>query len=104
MNLLKPEIALLDEIDSGLDIDAFKLIAENILRMKEENGTTFVVVSHYDKLYKMLKPNKTAVVMNGTIPVVSDGSLAINIAEYGYSYFEKEYNIKLQRKMMHRLL
>lgn len=98
MNLLKPEIALLDEIDSGLDIDAFKLIAENILRMKEENGTTFVVVSHYDKLYKMLKPNKTAVVMNGTIPVVSDGSLAINIAEYGYSYFEKEYNIKLQKK------
>lgn len=36
--------------------------------------------------------------MNGTIPVVSDGSLAINIAEYGYSYFEKEYNIKLQKK------
>ena len=46
----------------------------------------------------MVKSVMMRLVMNGTIPVVSDGSLAINIAEYGYSYFEKEYNIKLQKK------
>lgn len=98
MNLLKPRLALLDEIDSGLDVDALKTIGDNVLDLKKEAGTTFVIISHYEKLYERLKPNRTACIINGVVAVEGDGDLAMKVATEGYHYLEKEYNISIERR------
>ncbi len=97
MLLLNPSLALLDEIDSGLDVDAFKLIADNIIEISKVNKTSFMIISHYDMLYKLVKPNKTAVLIDGKIVKVSDGDLAFEIASDGYEAFSKKYKIDIEK-------
>lgn len=97
MLLLKPKLALLDEIDSGLDVDALKNIASIINKLKAE-GTTFIIVSHYDRLYDLVNVNRTAVVVNGKIALESDEKLAQRISKEGYSFLEDEYDIKIEKK------
>lgn len=96
MVLLNPSLVLLDEIDSGLDVDALKTIADVINSMKEK-GTTFIIVSHYDRLYDLVNVNKTAVVVNGRIALEGDETLAKRISKEGYSFLEKEYDIKIEK-------
>lgn len=98
MNLLKPSIAFLDEIDSGLDVDALKTVGDNVMALKKEVGTTFVIISHYERLYERLKPNRTACIINGVVAVEGDGDLALKVATEGYHYLEKEYNVSIERK------
>lgn len=97
MILLKPDLALIDEIDSGLDVDALKTIASIINQMKEE-GTTFIIISHYDKLYSLVNVNRTAVTIDGKIVLDSDSSLALRIAKEGYSFLKREYSIDINKK------
>ena len=96
MLLLKPELALLDEIDSGLDVDALSLVARAIDKAREE-GTTFLVISHYDRLLEMIHPNRTAVMVNGKIALQGDEKLSSRIAKEGYSFLEREYHIDLSK-------
>ena len=97
MLLLKPRFAFLDEIDSGLDVDALNSIASIINDMKKQ-GTTFVIISHYDKLYDLVKPNRTAVIVDGKVALEGDAGLASRISREGYSFLEKEYHIPLVKK------
>ncbi len=96
MVLLNPNLVLLDEIDSGLDVDALKTIASVINEMKEK-GTTFIIVSHYDRLYDLVNVNRTAVVVNGRIALEGDESIAKRISKEGYSFLEKEYDISIEK-------
>jgi Fe-S cluster assembly ATP-binding protein len=97
MVLLNPSLALLDEIDSGLDVDALNQVAQVINALREK-GTTFVIISHYDKLYELVKPTRTAVMVNGRIAVEGDASLANRISREGYSFLEKEYHVSLAKE------
>lgn len=97
MLMLKPDIALLDEIDSGLDVDALKTIA-NVIDTLKQQGTTFIIVSHYDRLYELVHVNKTAVVVNGKIALQGDENLAKRISHEGYSFLETEYDIKIEKQ------
>ena len=97
MLLLKPKVAFLDEIDSGLDVDALNTIADIINQLRNE-GTTFIIISHYDKLYELIKPNRTAIMVNGKIALEGDYSLARRVASEGYSFLEREYQIVLEKK------
>lgn len=97
MLLLKPSLVFLDEIDSGLDVDALSTIADVINQLKAE-GTTFVIISHYDRLYDLISPNRTAVIVDGRIALEGDVSLAKRISKEGYSFLEKEYNITINKK------
>ncbi|MCQ2069619.1 MAG: Fe-S cluster assembly ATPase SufC [archaeon] len=96
MLILNPEMAFLDEIDSGLDVDALSLVAESVKSLREK-GTTFIVISHYDRLYKLIRPEKTVVIVNGTVAVEGDGELAERISSKGYGFLEKEYGISLKK-------
>ena len=96
MLLLKPQLALLDEIDSGLDVDALKEIG-GLIKKLQEQGTTFLIVSHYEKLYEMIDVNRTAIVVNGSIALEGDASLAKRVSSEGYSFLESEYNIKIEK-------
>ena len=80
MLLLKPELAFLDEIDSGLDVDALSLISQAVESLRK-SGTTFIMISHYDRLLKLLKPERTVVIVNGSIAVDGDGSIATKISQ-----------------------
>ena len=97
MLLLKPKFAFLDEIDSGLDVDALNQMAGIINELKN-NGTTFVIISHYDKLYELIKPNRTAVIVNGKVALEGGYELSSRISHEGYSLLEKEYNISIAKE------
>lgn len=94
--LLNPTICMLDEIDSGLDVDSISLIASIINELKEQ-GKTFIVISHYQKLLELIKPNKTAILVNGKVVLEGDFSLAEKVASNGYSFLKKEYNIDIKK-------
>ena len=83
-------------MDSGLDVDALSLIADSILKAREE-GTTFILISHYDRLLELVRPNRTAVMIDGRIALEGDFSLARRIAKEGYSFLEKEKGILIRK-------
>lgn len=97
MLLLKPDLAFLDEIDSGLDVDALAQVSDAINSLREQ-GTTFIIISHYDRLFRMLKPGRTAVIVNGTIAIEGDGALAERISAEGYGFLKSEYGIAIEKK------
>lgn len=97
MNLLKPKLAILDEIDSGLDVDALDVVANNITKLHEENQTSFIIISHYSKLYQIVKPTKTVVIVDGKVAVSGDGQLALDVATKGYSYLKSKYGVSIKK-------
>ncbi len=98
MKLLKPKMALLDEIDSGLDVDAIKIVAENINELGKTNPMGLVIVSHYERFYELVKPTHAHVLVNGKIVLSGDASLAKKIDAEGYEWLLKQENIKLERE------
>lgn len=97
MLLAKPTLAFLDEIDSGLDVDALNTIA-SVINSLREKGTTFIIISHYDRLYDLVKPNRTAIMVDGKIALEGDYSLAKKVSSEGYSFLEREYHISIEKK------
>jgi Fe-S cluster assembly ATP-binding protein len=78
--LLEPKLAIWDEVDTGVDVDALKTIGEFLKKHKQENQT-FVFITHSTKLLEILQPDETIVIKNGSIERQGDGSLAIEIIE-----------------------
>lgn len=90
MQVINPKYILLDEIDSGLDIDAINTI-NNVLYKEKSNNKTIIYISHDDKLHNILKPNKVALIINGEIVEIGDYKLAQEINKIGYySYAQKK--------------
>lgn len=84
--MLKPDIAILDEIDSGLDVDALRVVCENILKLKNETGMGVLVITHYPRILKYLQPDAVHLLMNGRIVKSGDASLAHIVEEKGYDW------------------
>ena len=87
LKILKPVLALLDETDSGLDIDALKVVAEGIRSMRSP-GFSALVVTHYARLLKFLKPDKVHVMIRGQIVASGGPELARKLERGGYRKFE----------------
>ena len=85
--LVAPKLAILDEIDSGVDVDAQKTLAEAILRIRESEGTSFLIITHYQRLLNFLKPDKVHVVLNGKIERSGGLELVTRLEEEGYDWF-----------------
>lgn len=96
MLLLKPKICMLDEIDSGLDVDAIRTVGENINRLEKE-GSTFIIVSHYARLFDEIHPNKCAVIVNGKVALVGGADLIQRVDTEGYTFLRKEYGIDISK-------
>jgi Fe-S cluster assembly ATP-binding protein len=96
MKLLKPQFAMLDELDSGLDVDALKIVADNINRLYEEQNMGMIIVSHYERFYDLIKPTHAHVLINGRIVESGDHELAKKIDAEGYEWLLKEKNITLE--------
>jgi Fe-S cluster assembly ATP-binding protein len=87
MLLLSPKLIILDEIDSGLDIDAIKIISDGILKNKEEKSS-LIIITHYPKILEYLKPTYVHIMMNGKIIKTGDLSLVQILEKNGYQAFE----------------
>lgn len=97
MILLEPKIAMLDEIDSGLDVDALQVVAEAI-RQEQEKGRGFLVVSHYARLYDLIKPTKVAVMINGKVAVTGGPEIITKIDTTGYDWIRVEHGIVIEKE------
>ena len=93
MKLLKPKFAILDEIDSGLDVDALKIVGENVNNMKS-NDFGALIITHYERLLDYLNIDKVHVLINGKI--VADGGLELitKIDQEGYDWIKEELGIE----------
>ena len=93
IKLLKPKFIILDELDSGLDVDSLKICAENISKYKEENkDISILIITHHPKILEYIKPDFVHVLDNGKIIKTGDYNLALDIEKNGYNIMAKEGN------------
>jgi len=86
MSILNPELAILDETDSGLDIDALKIVTEGVNKLKNDNNS-FLIITHYQKLLDYITPDYVHVMREGSIVKSGDKSIATEIEKSGYKNF-----------------
>lgn len=106
MMMLHPKIAMLDEIDSGLDVDAIKLVSDAILDLKQESNLGLLIVSHYERFFTLIKPTHSHVIVDGRIVVEGDDELVYKIDSDGYDWLYEELKIqplKEERPMVYSL-
>ena len=86
MTVLEPEFAVLDETDSGLDIDALKIVAEGVERLRDKDRG-FLIITHYQRMLDYISPDVVHVFLDGRIVESGDASLADTIEESGYDSY-----------------
>ncbi len=87
--MLEPALAILDETDSGLDIDALKVVAKGVREVKAENSDMgVVIITHYQRLLTELKPDHIHILVNGQIVKSGGAELALQLEKEGYERFE----------------
>ncbi len=89
MAVLEPRLAVLDETDSGLDIDALKIVAEGVETMRSPDRA-FVVITHYQRILNYIKPDHVHVLVNGRIAMSGGKDLALDLENRGYSWLEQK--------------
>lgn len=93
LTMLKPKFAVLDEIDSGLDIDALKVVSKGINEMRgEEFGC--LIITHYQRLLDYITPDKVHVMMQGKVVKTGGAELAHKLEEQGYDWIKEELGIE----------
>lgn len=90
MYLLKPSMIMLDEIDSGLDVDSLKIVGENVMDYYKENEAGILLITHYQRLLDYIKPDFVHIMMDGKIIKSGDCSLVKEIEEKGYTKIKSE--------------
>ena len=89
MAMLEPKFAVLDETDSGLDIDALKIVADGVNALRAQNRS-FLVITHYQRLLDYIKPDKVHVLADGKIVKSGGPELALELEEKGYAEFSSQ--------------
>ena len=89
MSMLKPQYCILDETDSGLDIDALRIVSAGVNSMRSENRG-FLVITHYQRLLEYIVPDVVHVMWDGKIVRSGDKSLALELEEKGYDWIKEE--------------
>ncbi len=86
MSLLNPKLSILDETDSGLDIDALRIVADGVNSLKKENNS-FLIITHYQRLLNYIKPDFVHVLKDGKIVKSGNAELALELEKKGYENF-----------------
>ncbi|MEQ8550074.1 MAG: Fe-S cluster assembly ATPase SufC [Cyclobacteriaceae bacterium] len=89
MAMLEPKLSILDETDSGLDIDALKIVADGVNKLKSSENAT-IVITHYQRLLDYIVPDFVHVLYNGRIVKSGDKSLALELEAKGYDWIKEE--------------
>ncbi|MCR5152734.1 MAG: Fe-S cluster assembly ATPase SufC [Prevotella sp.] len=91
MAMLEPKLSILDETDSGLDVDAMRIVAEGVNKMRTPETST-IVITHYERLLDMIRPNVVHVLYQGRIVKTAGPELAKEIETRGYDWIKAETN------------
>ena len=83
--MLNPKLAILDETDSGLDIDALRIVSEGVNAFKNE-GNAVLLITHYQRLLNYIQPDFVHVLADGKIIKTGDRTLALELEENGYDW------------------
>ena len=86
MSILNPKLSILDETDSGLDIDALRIVADGVNSLRKKNNS-FIIITHYQRLLDYIKPDFVHVLMNGKIIKSGGPELALELEKKGYENF-----------------
>ncbi len=89
MAVLQPEIAILDETDSGLDIDALRIVADGVNALRSDN-IGVLVITHYQRILNYIKPDVVHVMMDGRIVETGNADLALHLEEHGYDWVREK--------------
>ena len=89
MAMLEPKLSILDETDSGLDIDALRIVASGVNKLKNSENS-FLVITHYQRLLDYIVPDVVHVLYNGRIVKTGGKELALELEEKGYDWIKKE--------------
>ena len=92
MAMLEPTACILDETDSGLDIDALRIVADGVNKMRGENRS-FLVITHYQRLLSYIVPDVVHVLVDGRIVRTGGKDLALELEEHGYAQIESEHAV-----------
>jgi Fe-S cluster assembly ATP-binding protein len=92
MAMLEPKLAILDETDSGLDIDALRIVANGVNKLKNENNAV-LVITHYQRLLDYIVPDFVHVLMDGKIVKTGGADLALELEEKGYDWIKQEQEV-----------
>jgi Fe-S cluster assembly ATP-binding protein len=84
MSMLEPKMCVLDETDSGLDVDAMKLVSEGVNALRQE-GRAFLVITHYQRLLDHIKPDVVHIMADGRIIKTGGPELALEVEQNGYA-------------------
>jgi len=87
--VLAPKLAILDETDSGLDIDALKIVSEGVNRLRSP-GRSFILVTHYQRMLNYITPDHVHVLLGGKIVLSGAKDLAFKLEEKGYEWVREE--------------
>jgi len=87
LELLRPKIAILDETDSGLDVDALRIVSEGVNRVKSNSGLGVMLITHYTRILRYIKPDFVHVFANGKIVEAGGSELADKLEELGYAAY-----------------
>ena len=90
MAILEPKLAILDETDSGLDIDALRIVADGVNKLRRKDNAT-IVVTHYQRLLNYIVPDVVHVLMDGRIVKSGTKDLALELEEKGYDWLKPEF-------------
>ena len=89
MELLRPRFAVLDETDSGLDVDALRIVSEGVNRLHDDSDAGFLLITHYTRILRYIKPDYVHVFVNGRVAEQGGPELADRLEEEGYDRFLK---------------
>ena len=95
--LLEPKIAMLDEIDSGLDVDAIQIVSE-VINKEKAKGRGFLIISHYARLYDLINPTRAVVMINGRVVIDGDPSVIKRIDKEGYEFIKTELGVEIAKE------
>ena len=96
MILLKPKIAMLDEIDSGLDVDAIQVVAD-VIKKQQSEGMGFLVISHYARLFDLINPTRAVVIINGKVVIDGAPETIKRIDTTGYEFIKTELGVNIEK-------
>ena len=102
MILLEPKLAMLDEIDSGLDVDAMKIVAQAILDQQAKSDLGLLIVSHYERFYQLIPPTHVHILLDGRIVLSGDADLVNRIDTEGYDWVAREFGVTIVKDVKMR--
>ncbi|KAA3663504.1 MAG: Fe-S cluster assembly ATPase SufC [Chloroflexi bacterium] len=93
MAVVEPKIAIMDETDSGLDIDALRIVSEGANRLREEFNMGTLIITHYQRILNYVKPDQVHIMLNGRIVESGSADLALKLEERGYDWIREKHGV-----------